>query len=120
MLIAGRAADIWGRKRLFNIGMIVAAAMTLVAGFMENEIAFYVFRALSGIGGALVASSNIGECLSVICPSTCALKRELGILTENTSPGRLRSISIGICIAGLPLGGAIGFTVAAPLAAATR
>jgi hypothetical protein len=44
----------------------------------------------------------------------------LGILAENTAPGRLRSLSIGICIAGLPLGGTIGFTVAAPLADATR
>lgn len=43
-----------------------------------------------------------------------------GILAENSSPGRLRSLSIGICIAGFPLGGAIGFTIAAPLAAATR
>jgi hypothetical protein len=44
----------------------------------------------------------------------------LGILAENTRPGRLRSLSIGICIAGSPFGGAIGFTIAAPLAAATR
>jgi MFS family permease len=61
VLVAGRAADIWGRRRLFNIGMIVAAVTTLITGFMKNEIAFYIFRAMSGIGGALVASSNIGE-----------------------------------------------------------
>jgi MFS family permease len=61
VLFAGRAADIWGRKRLFSIGMIIASSMTLIAGFMKNEIAFYIFRAMSGIGGALLASSNIGE-----------------------------------------------------------
>lgn len=41
--------------------MVIASSMTLIAGFMKNEIAFYIFRAMSGIGGALLASSNIGE-----------------------------------------------------------
>jgi MFS family permease len=124
VLVAGRAADIWGRRRLFNIGMVVAAVTTLITGFMKNEIAFYIFRAMSGIGGALVASSNIGEfALSPLLSPFAAKSQSMcpaGILAENTSPGRLRSLSIGMCIAGLPLGGAIGFTVAAPLAAATR
>lgn len=61
VLVAGRAADIWGRKRVFTIGIAIAAVTTLIAGFMKNQIAFCIFRALTGIGGALVASSNIGQ-----------------------------------------------------------
>ena len=88
---------------------------------MDNEIAFYVFRALSGIGGALVASSNIGESVlrSIRAGSYWIVMLASGIVAENTGPGRLRSLSIGLCISGLPLGGAVGFASAAPLAAAT-
>jgi MFS family permease len=118
-LIAGRAADIWGRKRLFNIGIVMVAAWTFIAGFMKNEIAFYVCRAVSGLASALVASSNIGESPYTVLfdkKVRFAEARELGILAENTVPGRLRSLTIGICISGLPFGGALGFTIAGPMA----
>lgn len=46
VLVAGRAADIWGRKRVFTIGIAIAAVTTLIAGFMRNQI---------------VLSSNIGQ-----------------------------------------------------------
>lgn len=37
--------------------MIISA---LIAGFMKHESAFYVFRALTGLGGALVTASSFG------------------------------------------------------------
>lgn len=37
--------------------MIISALLT---GFMRHESAFYVFRAVTGLGGALVTASNFG------------------------------------------------------------
>ncbi|KAJ9118272.1 hypothetical protein QFC22_004183 [Naganishia vaughanmartiniae] len=59
ILIAGKAADIGGRKRTFVIGSVLSSIMNLVAGFMRNEMGFYVCRALGGLAGSLVAASNM-------------------------------------------------------------
>jgi hypothetical protein len=37
--------------------MVISA---LITGFMKHESAFYVFRAVTGLGGALVTASNFG------------------------------------------------------------
>ncbi|KAJ9098212.1 hypothetical protein QFC21_004541 [Naganishia friedmannii] len=84
-LVAGRASDIAGGKAVFIVGTVWQGLCTLVTGFT-------IFRlsCLGGSGAALNMASNVG------------------IIVENSVPGRTRSIMIGICIAGLPFGNAAG------------
>jgi MFS family permease len=105
------------------LGCATFATLTLVAGFVKRQIAFCVCRAISGMACALISGSNIGAFLRM-CSALINFYRtyisssdaRTGILVENTGPDKLRSIAIGICIAGWPLGNALGFTVAGPLA----
>jgi MFS family permease len=60
ILAAGKGADIYGRKTAFLVGESVMLISTMIAGFMRNEIAFYIFRATAGLAGALVTASNFG------------------------------------------------------------
>jgi MFS family permease len=49
-LIFGRLTDRWGRKRLFMVTLAVYSAATTVTGLAPNFAAFFVFRALTGVG----------------------------------------------------------------------
>src|SRR3954468_10937535 len=51
LLLGGRAADIWGRRRLFLIGVTLFAAMSLVGGLAQSSSQLIVARGLQGLGG---------------------------------------------------------------------
>jgi MFS family permease len=129
--VAGRASDIAGGKAMYTIGTIWVAVWTMIAGFMRNGIAFFVCRGLAGVGASLTMASNIRECSrcarvpgvtyaqqSLRCRMLLILFCDLGIIVENSAPGRTRGILIGVCVAGLPFGNAIGMLVSGPVAEA--
>jgi EmrB/QacA subfamily drug resistance transporter len=65
LLPAGRLADIWGRKRITVVGMIVlviSAVLCAVAPTVETLIAC---RVLQGIGGGLVLANVMAEITAV-------------------------------------------------------
>ncbi len=49
LLVWGRIADIYGKKRIFVYGTAWVALTTLVNPFLPNEIAFDLFRGLQGL-----------------------------------------------------------------------
>src|SRR6202046_4789217 len=51
LLLGGRAADAFGRRRIFLIGLFVFAGTSLIGGFAENSGWLTVARAVQGIGG---------------------------------------------------------------------
>jgi EmrB/QacA subfamily drug resistance transporter len=59
LVVAGRLADLVGRKRLFVVGVVVftlASALCAVAGTVEQLIAF---RVLQGLGAALLIPASL-------------------------------------------------------------
>lgn len=61
----GRLADISGRKRIFTIGIIVDAVASILAVFSPSGTALIVFRALQGIGGAMIFGIGLAILTSV-------------------------------------------------------
>lgn len=53
LLLAGRMADVHGRKLVFMVGVLWYAVWHLVGGFMHNGAALVVTRALAGCGAAM-------------------------------------------------------------------
>ncbi len=53
--IAGRLADLFGRKRVFVAGMLVFLAGSLLCGFAGSTLQLVVYRAVQGAGAGLVA-----------------------------------------------------------------
>lgn len=53
LLLAGRLADVFGRRLLFLCGLVWFTTWTIVGGFMKNGAALVVTRAFSGIGAAM-------------------------------------------------------------------
>ncbi len=78
LLAGGRLADVWGRKRLFLIGLLIFTGASLVAGFAGSVDVLVISRAVQGLGAALVT------------PTT------LAIISATFTQGRQRATAVGI------------------------
>lgn len=57
VLTAGALADLFGRRRIFALGIGVFTACSLLCGLSPSPWMLTLFRALQGVGGALVFNS---------------------------------------------------------------
>src|SRR6266699_2152294 len=90
LLLGGRLADILGRRRLFVAGLSLFAVSSLLDGLAWSESSLIAFRALQGLGAALVSPAA------------------LSILTTTFREGRERNLALGIWGAASGSGGAAG------------
>jgi len=59
LILGGRVADMFGRRRTFVIGLLVFAVASLAAGLAGDATVLVVARAVQGIGAALVAPASL-------------------------------------------------------------
>jgi EmrB/QacA subfamily drug resistance transporter len=90
MLFGGRAADLFGRKKIFMTGLTLFTLASLAGGFAPNGVLLVVARAVQGLGGAILA------------PAT------LSLLTTRYTEPRARARALGAWGATAGSGGAFG------------
>jgi EmrB/QacA subfamily drug resistance transporter len=90
LLLGGRTADIFGRRRIFLVGLAVFTLASLVCGLAWSPAAMVTARAIQGLGGAILS------------PAT------LTILIVTFTDPRERAHALGIWSAALACGGATG------------
>jgi len=59
LLFGGRAADLFGRKRVFQTGLVLFTLSSLLGGFARNGTTIIVARSLQGLGGAILAPATL-------------------------------------------------------------
>jgi EmrB/QacA subfamily drug resistance transporter len=59
LLLGGRIADYWGRKRTFIVGALGFAVASAVGGLAGNGTMLFGARALQGVFGALLAPASL-------------------------------------------------------------
>lgn len=59
VLIGGAAADLYGRRRIFLLGIAVFTIASIECGFSPNVTALIVSRAIQGIGAALLIPASL-------------------------------------------------------------
>jgi EmrB/QacA subfamily drug resistance transporter len=59
LLLGGRMADVYGRRRMFVIGVAVFTVASLLGGFSPSAEWLVAFRTLQGIGAALASPSSL-------------------------------------------------------------
>jgi len=59
LLAGGRLADVFGRRRLFLVGLTVFTLASLVAGFAGSVDVLIASRAVQGLGAALVTPTTL-------------------------------------------------------------
>src|SRR5947208_9050047 len=90
LLLGGRLADLFGRRRLFIGGLILFASSSLLCGIAWSEGSLIAFRAVQGLGGALLAPAA------------------LSLLMTTFAEGRERNLALGIYGAASGSGAAVG------------
>ena len=100
LLLGGRLADLLGRRRLFVAGVVLFTVSSLLDGLAWSEGSLIAFRALQGLGAALLSPAA------------------LSILTTTFSEGRERNIALGIWGAASGSGGAAGVLLGGALTSA--
>ena len=58
IVVGGRLADIFGRKRIFILGAAIFASFSVLGGAAQSVSWLIACRALMGVGGALIPKSN--------------------------------------------------------------
>jgi EmrB/QacA subfamily drug resistance transporter len=59
LLLGGRTGDIFGRRRMFQIGVLLFALASLAGGFAPNQGFLLAMRALQGVGGAIASPTAL-------------------------------------------------------------
>jgi EmrB/QacA subfamily drug resistance transporter len=59
LLLGGRAGDLFGRKRIFLAGVVIFTAASLANGLSQSGGMLIAFRALQGLGAALVSPAAL-------------------------------------------------------------
>ena len=66
LITAGRLSDIYGPRRLFLIGLTVFTAASLASGLAQTPGQLIAFRAVQGIGAALLAPQGLPIITSIL------------------------------------------------------
>jgi EmrB/QacA subfamily drug resistance transporter len=90
LLLGGRIADLFGRRRIFLLGLTVFTLASLLGGFAQDQTMLIGARAVQGLGGAILS------------PTT------LTILTTTFREPKARARAMGIWSAVAGAGGAAG------------
>jgi EmrB/QacA subfamily drug resistance transporter len=59
MLVGGSLGDLWGRKRVFAMGIVLFALSSVWCGLAPNVSQLIAARAVQGIGGALLTPGSL-------------------------------------------------------------
>src|SRR2546425_5361748 len=59
LMLSGRASDLYGRKRLFMIGLVVFSLASLAGGLATSELVLIDARAVQGVGAALSSAPGL-------------------------------------------------------------
>lgn len=89
----GRLADIFGRRKIFNLGLIIFTIGSFICGFAPNIKILIFWRIIQGLGGSLI----FGTAMAII---TSVFPRE--------KRGRALGIAVAAVYTGLTLGPFIG------------
>ncbi|MCL6296874.1 MFS transporter [Streptomyces kronopolitis] len=90
LLLGGRAADLYGHRRLLVLGALVFAAASLGGALAQSPAEMIVARVVQGLGAAAMAPSA------------------LAVLTTTQRAGKERTRALGVYAAVSAVGGAVG------------
>jgi EmrB/QacA subfamily drug resistance transporter len=90
LLLGGRAADLFGRRRIFIAGLVLFSVASLAGGFATSSGWLIVARGVQGLGAAIVSPAA------------------LSIVTTTFTEGAERNKALGIWGALAGAGGAVG------------
>ena len=94
LLLGGRLADLFGRRRMFVIGLLVFGFASLACGLAETSSQLIAFRALQGLGGALLSPAAL-SLLAATFTDGKELSRAFGVWGAVAGAGGATGVLLG-------------------------
>jgi len=94
LLLGGRLADLLGRRRMFVAGLALFSASSLLCGFAWSAGSLVAFRALQGLGGALLAPAALSLLMTTFAEGR-ERNRALGIYGAASGSGAAAGVLLG-------------------------
>ena len=94
LLLGGRLADLLGRRRMFVAGLALFAASSLLCGIAWSSGSLIGFRALQGLGGALLAPAALSLLMTTFAEGR-ERNRALGIYGAASGSGAAAGVLLG-------------------------
>ncbi|GAA1548427.1 MFS transporter [Actinomadura kijaniata] len=94
LLLGGRVADLFGRKRVFLWSLVGLGLASLLAGLAWSPASLIAGRALQGIAAAFIAPAGLGL-LQAAIPEGPRRERALGIYGSALSAGFVSGMVLG-------------------------
>lgn len=94
LLLSGRAADLYGRKRLFMAGLLLFTIASLACGLAPSAGVLLIFRAVQGLGAALAALAVLSV-LTTIFPEGPQRNVALSAWSVSAAAGATGGLIIG-------------------------
>ncbi|MCT6859405.1 MAG: MFS transporter, partial [Apilactobacillus sp.] len=112
LLLGGRLGDLYGRKRIFLVGLVIFTICSLLVGIAPSGIFIIIMRGFQGIGSAILAPTS----LALLLDNYAGKQREKAISYYGVTAGL--GASVGLIIGGIVttfVSWRLGFLINVPL-----
>ena len=94
LMLGGRAADVFGRRRVFIAGLGTFTVFSLLGGFAQTGAELIAARAAQGIGGAILAPASL-SLLTATFTEHHERRRALGVWSATAASGAAGGLFLG-------------------------
>ncbi|MBI2359957.1 MAG: MFS transporter [Deltaproteobacteria bacterium] len=92
-VVFGRIGDIYGRLRVYSLGLLFLTASSFLCGLSQNIVQLIVFRFIQGVAAAMTQST--GRALAMESMPEGATARSQGLMTMAFATGSFLGPSLG-------------------------
>jgi EmrB/QacA subfamily drug resistance transporter len=94
LLLGGRAADLFGRRRVFMLGLGLFTVCSLLGGLAQNGATLIAARTLQGVGGAILAPATL-SLITTTFTDPARRRRALGAWSATAASGAAAGVFTG-------------------------
>lgn len=100
LLLGGRLGDLYGRRRIFILSLVLISGASLLGGLAANEFMLFIARALQGIGAAMVAPAGLAL-ITTTFPAGPPRNRAFAVYAAISGAGAAVGLILGGWLTGL-------------------
>lgn len=100
LLLGGRLGDLYGRRRMFMVGVTVFAAASLLGGIAQSEAVLLAGRGLQGLGAAIASPAALAL-ITTTFPAGPERNRAFSVYAAMSGAGAAVGLLLGGWLTGL-------------------
>ena len=94
LMLGGRAADLYGRRRVFMLGLSLFTVASLLGGLAQGGAWLIAARAAQGLGGAVLAPTSLSILTSTFTDMN-ERRRAVGVWSATAASGAAAGVLLG-------------------------